>query len=505
MGISSREPISGPPVRALLDKAVGENRALREANEVLREELRGLRESNAAQATQLELLASTIAELEKKLSSNSSNSSLPPSSDRGPRPQKAESPNRAARRALGRKPGKQPGSKGHHLAQVEHPDNVVVHSPACCRDCGADLGSAAVEDVEVRQVFDLPEPRLESTEHRAEKRRCECGAATKAEFPPEARSHVSYGPRLRAFALYLLARQHLPFERAAEAMNDMFGVRVSIGFLDSLYSEGADGLEAFRAEVLDQLRSSEVVHVDETSDRLGAKSVWYHVASTDLLTLLHADETRGVDGVERVGLFPDFSGVAVHDRLSQYFRYEKATHAICGAHLIRNLASVAFGPSQRLWASSMAALLLEMRRAGDAARTKGARAIPRRRLNGYTKRYDDLCTIALAANLEPASGRKRNEVERESFNLATAFVTHKDAVCRYATDLRVPFTNNLAERDLRMAKLHKKISGCFRAMEGAERLAALRSYLSTARKQGLEPMAVLVRLFSGDTWIPQRG
>lgn len=489
MGISSHDPTTGSQLRAALDKSEAENAALRE--------------ENRAQAAQIEQLALKIADLEKRLGRNSSNSSLPPSSDRERRPTE-ESPNRAARRAMARKPGKQPGAPGSHLAQVEHPDKVVLHSPECCGNCGRDLADAEVESVEVRQVFDLPAPTMTTIEHRSEKRRCKCGTFTKAEFPPEARAHVSYGPRLRAYALYLLARQHLPFERAAEAICDMFGVSVSTGFLDSLYSEGANGLEAFLVEVLDQLRSAEVVHFDETSDRLGNTSVWYHVASTELLTLLHADETRGIEGVERVGLFPDFAGVAVHDRLGWYFRYDKATHAVCGAHLLRNLASVGVVRSQQAWASDMAALLIEMKLAGEEATAKARHAIYWRRLNEYSKRYDSICQTALRANPAPASGRKRNEVERESFNLATAFVTHKDAICRFATDLRVPFTNNLAERDLRMAKLHRKISGGFVSMEGAERLATVRSYLSTARKQGAGQMAVLTRLFAGDAWIPQR-
>jgi len=496
LGISSHDPSSGAHLRAALDRSAAENRVLREENQELRD-------TNAAQAAQLEELASRIADLEKKLNRNSSNSSLPPSSDRDRQP-KPESPNRAARRAMGRKPGKQPGQEGHHLSQVDNPDNVVVYSPGCCESCGGDLSEAEVEDVEVRQVFDLPKPKLVSTEHRAERRRCKCGTLTKAAFPKEVRSYASYGPRLRASALYLLARQHLPFERAGEAMRDMFGVSVSTGFLDDLYSEGAKDLEGFLAEVLEQLKSSDVVHVDETSDRLKKKSVWYHVACTELLTLLHADVTRGYAGIERTGLFPDFSGIVVHDRLDWYFSYKNATHAVCNAHLVRNLKSVAVVKSQQEWATDMTELLLEMKHAAGAAREAHKKAVNWRQLKGYMKRYDKICIAAMAANPQPASGRKRNGLERESFNLATAFVTLKDEICLYVKDLRVPFTNNIAERDLRMAKIHKKISSCFRSLEGAERLAAVRSYISTAMKQGLEPMAVLVRLFAGDTWMPQR-
>jgi len=222
--------------------------ALRAENAVLVERATVLEATNASLAEELAKLSDKVAELEKKLSRNSSNSSLPPSSDRFGSKGKPENVNRAARRAKGRKPGKQPGEDGRHLVQVADPDEVVTHAPRCCDGCGGDLSEAAIEGVEVRQVFDLPEPKMATTEHRSETRRCRCGKATKAAFPTEARAYACYGPRLRAVALYLLARQHLPFERCQEAIFDLFGVSVSTGFLDSLFSEGASGLEAGRSQ-----------------------------------------------------------------------------------------------------------------------------------------------------------------------------------------------------------------------------------------------------------------
>jgi transposase len=405
---------------------------------------------------------------------------------------------------MGRKPGKQPGDEGHHLAQVADPDEVIIHTPQCCKGCGGDLSDAEVENTEVRQVFDLPEPKMVTTEHRAETKRCQCGSTTKAAFPTEARSYASYGPRLRSVGLYLLARQHIPFERCQEALFDLFGVKVSTGFLDSLFSEGADGLEGFLIEVLEQLKASEVVHVDETTDRLKTDTIWFHVACTEFLTLLHADETRGKAGVERLGLFPDYKGVAVHDRLSWYFSYKNATHAACGAHLIRDLASVGQDESQRAWASTMTALLLEMNHAAKNARSAKQSRIEPDTLKDFLDRYDSAVIDGLAANPKPARGAKRNTIETDSYNLAAAFRDRKDEITRFAVDLRIAFTNNQAERDLRMLKIHRKVSSCFRSKDGASRLAAVRSYISTAVKHSLDPLDVLVRLFHNDTWIPER-
>ncbi|NNN16604.1 MAG: transposase [Acidimicrobiaceae bacterium] len=197
-------------------------------------------------------------------------------------------------------------------------------------------------------------------------------------------------------------------ERVSEAMADLFGVQVSTGFLDSLYSEGSELLAPFLGEVLAQLKSSDVVHMDETSDRLSKKQVWFHVASNENLTLLHANRTRGKRAVEQLGLLADFTGTAVHDRLRLYFDYKGATHALCGAHLIRNLASVGEVQRQSAWATGMGELLLRMKDAAQQARDTGADQVPSQTLDSFLVRYDDLVRLAFDANPAPAKGNKRN-------------------------------------------------------------------------------------------------
>jgi transposase len=462
-----------------------------------------LEASLVAALTENEALRAKLSELESRLQQNSSNSSLPPSSDRiAERKRRAEE--RRERRAAKRKPGKQPGAPSEHLARVADPNEVVLHAPTECHSCGGDLSHAEVLSEEVRQVFDVPEPEVRVTEHRVRKLRCSCGAACEVPFPPEATAPACYGPRVRAFALYLMARQHLPFERAAEAMADLFNVECSTGFLDSVYDQGAARLGEFIAEVRRQLCSAEVVHFDETGLRVRTSPYWLHVMCTEFLTLLHADPTRGKDAIGRAGVLPGFRGVAVHDRLAQYFDYDEATHAVCNAHVVRNLTSVARVWDQAEWANTMKELLLEMKEAADEACTAGRRRLPRKQLASFMERYDTVVTQGIAANLEPSSGRKRYSGERESYNLALALRNLRSEVTRFATDLRIPFDNNQGERDLRMAKLQLKISGSFRSEHGAERLATVRSYISTATKQGLRPLEVLTSLFAGQAWVPRQ-
>ena len=459
-------------------------------------------ETIGVQAAELEELRAKVAELQRLIGRHSANSSVPPSRDTSAQ-RKAQAEARRERRGAERKPGKQPGAEGKNLAQVTDPDEVIELRPDRCCDCGGDLASGEdLDEDEVRQVFDIPKPEMIVTEYRARKVRCRCGTTNVATFPAEARAPASYGPRVRAIGLYLMARQHIPFERAAEALRDLFGVEVSTGFLDFCYSEGAERLDGFVEALRLMLKDEPVVHFDETSDRLGTATMWFHVACTDMLTLLHADETRGHDAVVRHGVLPGYTGIAVHDRLSQYQSYTSAAHAFCCAHLVRDLTSVSTIPGQAGWSTKMIDLLYEMHAATEAARDAGRTKLSKKVLDGYLARYDDLVAWAFRVNPEQLRP-KPTKLQRESFNLATAFRTHRTEITRFASDLRVAFSNNEAERDLRHAKIHRKVSGCFHSMQGAKRLANVRSYLTTARKHDLGAFEVLTRLFQGDPWIPQ--
>ncbi|MGH9294908.1 MAG: IS66 family transposase, partial [Acidimicrobiales bacterium] len=367
-----------------------------------------------------------------------------------------------------------------------------------CRECGRDLGGAPIEAIEVRQVFDVPEPKVACTEHRVYKRRCACGALACGSFPSEARAPACYGPSIRAIACYLMHAQHLPVERTKAALQEMLGVEVSTGFLASLAPEAAGGLTGFIEALKARLIGSALVHVDETSDQVGTNTWWLHVVSNEEATYLYADRTRGRAAPDAAGVLGSFSGTMVHDRLAMYFGYEGATHVICGAHLLRDLASVA---TREAWAARMCTLLIETNAAAHEARDAGRRRLSRRRLDHFDATYDALLAEAFALN-KPLLSRSRNALERESYNLAVALRDHKAEATAFARDLGIPFTNNEAERSLRMAKLHHKVSGCFQSERHAKAFATIRSYLATARKHGLGDLLVLDRLFRGDPWMP---
>jgi transposase len=454
-----------------------------------------------SQAALIESLKARVVELEQRLGRNSGNSSLPPSRD-DTEAKAAAARRRAAKREKGkRRRGKQPGDPGAHLGRVDDPDHSVVHRPQACRGCGADLSDAVVTGRQCRQVFDLPARRREVTEHVAERRRCACGCETTAGFPSEATAPACWGPRVRAYGLYLMNRQLIPIERTAEILSDLLGAPVSTGWLAGLSAEAAEDLGGFMDGLGDRLADEDVVNVDETGSRVAGAKWWFHVAASALLTFLGVHRHRGVKATDEFGILPRFAGTLVHDRWAPYWRYTKARHAICNAHILRDLASVAEVPSQAAWADAMAELLVAAKRKADAARAAGLAEMPRGQRSALRARYNRILVDALAANPDPPQGNKRNALERASHNLALALQAHAGEVLAFVYDLSVPFDNNQAERDLRMAKLQQKISGCFRTEAGGRNFATVRSYIETGRKHGLNPLDLLIRLFEGHPWL----
>lgn len=478
--------------------------AVVEAQRVLIERLEPLAEIVESQRRLIVKLEARVAELERRLGQNSGNSGLPPSRDPvAERQRQAEERAQKSSRTGGakRRPGKQRGARGSGLAMSATPDEIVDHHPDRCGRCQSDLDDATETGFRARQVIEVPEITPTVTEHRAHERRCGCGHLNKASFPVGVRAPVSYGPRARAVIVYLLARQHLPGRRVAETMADLFGLNVSTGTIDSIYTQAARRLAGFIAALVALLRTLPVLHADETTDRIDTATCWMHVVSTNLYTLIHASVTRGTDAIVDAGVLIGYQGVVVHDRLAMYWKL-KAKHGLCGAHLLRDLTDVATVATQKGWATGLAGLLVEINAACDDARARGHKRLAPLYQRAFAARYDTLVAQAAAANPDPASGRKRDYLERRSHNLAVAFATHRRPILAYMYNLDIAFTNNQAERDLRPTKLHRKISGCFRSQHGAERFAHLRSYLSTTRKHDIPAIDALIRLFDDDPWMP---
>ena len=408
--------------------------------------------------TELRSLHDRIGRLESELGRNSENSSKPPSSDPiAARQSRAERRAQArAARSSGRAQGKQPGAPGAHLARCV-PSATVRHTPAACGHCGGDLGGAEVTGEIVRQVLDIPDIALVVTDHISERRRCHCGHETAGAFPADARAPVCWGPGVRAFAVYLMDRQHIPLERTAELLAEILGADVSTGWLCQVQQEGATRLEPFVSTVTEQLKRSPVVHADETGTRVKTHKRWVHTAATDVLTLLGFHEKRGLEAFAEMGVLPGFSGVVVHDGWGPYSALDDITHAQCHVHLVRHLRAVGETPAFSIWTAQMRRVLADAKSASQAAADAGLKKVPRKLANDIVRRYHDALDVAFALLPKGPPPRRRHtggwsNEQRAAWNLATRMRAQALPVLRLLHDTRVPADNNIAERALRMVK-----------------------------------------------------
>jgi transposase len=443
-----------------------------------------------------ELLAENAA-LKRRLAQDSHNSSKPPASDGLGRRR------RPTRRPSGKKPGGQPGHPGHTLAVVATPDVVEPHHPAVCARCQRSLVGRSGVVVERRQVLDLPPVRLEVTEHQLVAVRCPtCQAVTRGAFPAGVRAAAQYGPRVRALAVYLQHYQVVPQERTQEALADLFGCTLSDGTVATWVGQAADTLAPTVARIADLLAAGPHQHADETGIRIGGTLHWLHVNSTRFLTHLAWHPKRGQAATAAIGIWPRFHGRATHDRWTSYNAYPACTHSLCGAHLVRELALVAEQDGQA-WAAALADVLRGMHAAVAEWRRAGATRLPVEERAAWIAQYHEVLARGFAANAPPAapaaSGRRRRGRPKQApaKNLLDALLQHSDRVLAFLDDFAVPFTNNQAERDLRMAKVQQKIAGTFRSEFGATAYCRLRSYLSTMRKQGHGMLEALAAVFAG--------
>jgi transposase len=441
-----------------------------------------------------------VRQLEEQLAKDSHNSSKPPSSDGLAKPKP-----KSLRKPSGRPSGGQPGHPGRTLRMVEKPDHTVRHAVERCSGCGRSLANQEPERVERRQVFDLPEPKLEVTEHQSEIKTCACGCVNRAAFPAEAAAPVQYGPRVKGIAVYLKEYQLLPFERHSEIMRDIFGCEsFSEGTLANFDADCSRRLEPIEAIIREQVTAAAVAGFDETGMRAVGSLRWLHTVSTELLTYYYAHERRGREAMDAAGILSDYEGCAVHDFWKAYFDYG-CDHALCNAHLLRELTFL-WEEQDQQWAKSMIDHLLAIKEAVDTARADGLSALPDSHQQSFLKDYERIVQEGYAQNplpeVPPGPKRRRRRKQSKARNLLDRFRDHAEGILAFMRDFAVPFDNNQSERDLRMMKLRQKISGTFRSFDALVNFCRIRGYISTARKNGLNALDALRRVFLGNPFVP---
>jgi len=458
----------------------------------LQQQMRELQQTVAAQADE-------IQKLRDQLTKNSRNSGKPPSSDGLKKPWP-----RNLRKKTGRSSGGQKGHKGHTLEMVEQPDHVRVHPISQCPHCATDLQSVERCEIERRQVFDLPPVHIEVTEHRAEIKVCpRCGKQVKGDFPPSVTQPVQYGPRIKAQVSYLNTYQLIPWARVRELLGDFYGHAPAEALILESNTAVLDGIKPSLDTIKQQLIASDVAHFDESGLRVENRLNWLHVASTNYLTYYSVQPKRGQDGMNAIDILPAFEGRAVHDCWPSYFAFDNCQHALCNAHHLRDLLFV-IEQYEQSWAEEMLQLLLDIKAEVDAA-PAGQMSLASERLTHFEQRYDELIAQGLAANpppIDPPPKKRGRKKQSPPKNLLDRLQKYKSQTLAFMYDFRVPFDNNLAERDVRMVKIKQKVSGAFRTRTGAETFCAIRSYISTTRKHRLNVIDAIYGALTGTPFIP---
>ena len=425
-------------------------------------------------------LLTRIEALEQRLGMNSTNSSMPPSSDGLAKPKPKP---KNLRVKTNRKPGGQEGHTGTTLAPKENPDIVIEHNPQQC-SCGCDLSNVSGTVVQKRQVVDLPKIELEYTEHRVIEKECpHCHQKNHGDLPNWIEdTTVQYGPQVRALFVYLNTAQYLPYERICELCETVFGFTPSEGTIYNALNHCYEELEPFEEEIKAKLREAEVLHCDETGCRVKGKTQWLHVGATETETHYHIDEKRGKEALDRIGLLEGHKGTVVHDCLSSYFQYD-VSHSICNAHILRELKYVSEEMGQS-WAEEMSEHL------NVGLKNKNEKGILKEQeYEEYEKKYMEI--LQRGKEHQPQApprpeGKKGREAKSKSQNLLDRLERHRGSVLAFLRIEEVPFTNNQAEQSIRMTKVKMKVSGGFRSQNGARIFARIRGAFSTFKKRGLK-------------------
>ena len=419
-------------------------------------------------------------------------SHLPRTANKKPSP-------KSLRKPSGKKQGGQPGHKGSTLHIDKEPTETVSHMPDRCVDCPrvakCRKRACVVETPYVADaVVDITLTAHESLE-------IECPRSKvrlRGSFPVDVKAPIQYGDKLNALVVAFHTVGAVSTNRIHELFGNVFEIPLSTGTVLKMVSNCAAKVTPVVGRSRDRIADGSLAHFDETGCRVNQRLNWVHVVSTNSETYLYLSEKRGSKGMDEGGVLPAFHGIAIHDCWTPYWKYDME-HGICCAHLLRELNGVQENHPQQKWPSYFSKLLLDMKRAKDAAIDAGQGSMNAAQFEKLSRRYDRIITTACRENPEPEAipGKKGRCKRGKVLALIDRLRKYKDAVCLFIKNFAVPFDNNQAERDLRMVKVKTKVSGCFRTKEGCQDFLNILAYTSTAKKHHVNPFHAILLAVKG--------
>ena len=445
-------------------------------------------------------LNQTIRELKEQLNKNSKNSSKPPASDGLKKPTVKK--DRSLRESSGKKQGAHKGHVGIHLTVISKPDHVREHMHSDCTGCpyrASCLDKACIK--ETRHEVDAV-VNVDVTAHNLiEVRECPMhGGVKTGAFPENIKATVQYGKNLQAMVVAFNTVGAVSINRTHEILSSVFNIPLATGTIKNMVTRCAESLKNTYERIRMTMIMLGLIHCDETGTRVDGKTLWVHVASNQNYTYLTINQKRGQIGMDAANVLPHFQGITVHDCWGSYWKYQNVTHAICCAHLLRELNGVIENHPEQTWASKFKELLLSMKKVRDKALLDAKDEVSYYHRHKFDKEYDSIIKTAYEENPLPETPAKKRGRKKKSkvLNLICRLDNYKESVCLFIKNLCVPFDNNQAERDLRMVKVKTKVSGCFRSEEGSQEYLTIMSYIGSARKHGINAFTAIREALNGN-------
>ncbi len=426
--------------------------------------------------------------MEKKTRKNSRNSSKPSSQT----DKDETSPDSGSN-------GKGKGQNGRLSENTRTVETTQVAKVENCDSCGKDLNNTPVTDHERRTKIDIIFEKVVNHVD-AEIKVCpHCNTQNRGRFPEDMPGPLQYGSGIKSYVINLLIAQMLSLKRVQQSIKTLIGRAISEAVILKYVMQLHLVLEQWEQSAIEQLLQMPAIHADETSLRVDRKNYWIHVCSAGDITLKFLHRKRGNEAIENIGIIPRYGGVVIHDCWQSYLSYKHCNHGLCGSHILRELTFIVESNGYA-WASNMKRVLQEK---CAIVAERESKCLTGQEYKNLQKRYRNILTRG-EKELPPIppkpSGKRGRIAKSDAHNLWERLKKHEEAVLMFAKQSYVPFTNNRAERDLRMSKVKQKVSGCFRTRKYAEAYCRISSYLQTMANQGYNPLVAIQIAMSGQIY-----